>query len=426
MKYLIKGGRVVDPENNLDGIFDILMEKGRIKRIAKEIKDDGCHMIEAGGLTVLPGLVDAHCHLREPGYEYKEDIESGTMAAAAGGFSTVACMPNTDPIADNDSVIRYIVGKSREKAAVKVYPIGSMTKGSLGTQLSEMGLMKEAGAAAVSDDGNPVADAGIMRKGMEYASGFGLPVISHCEEKSLSRNGSMNEGYLSTTMGLRGIPSIAEEIQVARDVLISEYTGIPVHIAHISTEGSARIIRQAKKRGVEVTCETCPHYFSLTEEACAGFDTDAKVNPPLRSEKDRLAIIEALADGTIDIIATDHAPHHQDEKRVEFQNAANGISGFETAFSAAYTVLVETGVLDLGTLVRLMVYGPSNILKIHNKGISEGAVADIAIVDLNKEYKVDPGRFLSKGKNTPFKGMLLKGTVEYTMVDGRIAYERVG
>lgn len=425
MKYLIKGGRVIDPENNLDGVLDILIEKGKIKRIAKEINDDGIRMIEAGDLTIIPGLVDAHCHLREPGYEYKEDIESGTKAAAAGGFTAVACMPNTNPIADNDSVIRYIVEKSQEKAVVKVYPIGSITKGSMGKQLSEMGMMKEMGAIAVSDDGEPVSDAGIMRKGMEYAHGFSLPIISHCEEKTLSQKGSMNEGYLSTMMGLCGIPSISEEIQVARDVLISEYTKIPVHIAHISTEGSARIIREAKKRGVQVTCETCPHYFSLTEEACVGFNTDAKVNPPLRGEKDRQAIIQALSDTTIDVIATDHAPHHQDEKKVEFEKAANGISGFETAFSAAYTYLVETEIIDLGDLVKLMVYNPSNILKIQNKGIKEGAVADITIVDLNKKDTIDPKRFLSKGKNTPFAGMTLKGTVEYTFVDGRIAYERV-
>jgi dihydroorotase len=333
-------------------------------------------------------------------------------------------MPNTDPVADNDSVIRFIMEKAVEKAAVKVYPIGSITRGSAGVQLAEMGMMKEAGAVAVSDDGNPVEDASMMRKGMEYASDFGLVVISHCEEKSLSWEGDMNEGYLSTTMGLRGIPAIAEEIQVARDVLLSEYTGIPVHIAHISTEGSVRIIREAKTRGVYVTCETCPHYFSLTEDACRGFDTNAKVNPPLREGKDRLAVIKGLADGTIDIIATDHAPHHEDEKKVEFHNAANGISGFETAFSAAYTYLVEPGTIDMAKLVQLMTYGPLRILNKPAAGLKKGEPADIAVVDTDLKYTVDAGKFLSKGKNTPFDGMELKGAIRYTISQGRLAYER--
>lgn len=423
MKILIKSGHVVDSSNGLDEVMDILINNTKIAQVGKDISVKADKTIEAGGLHVFPGFVDAHCHLREPGQEYKEDIASGTKAAAKGGFTAVACMPNTTPVADNDAVIKFIVDKAAECGSTKVYPIGSITKGSNGSQLAEMGFMKEAGAVAVSDDGRPVENADVMRKALEYSKDFGLPVISHCEEMSIASKGSMNEGFLSTTMGLKGIPSIAEEIQVARDVLLAEYTGIPVHIAHISTEGSARIIRDAKNRGVSVTCETCPHYFSLTEAECEGFNTNAKVNPPLRGESDRLAIIEAIKDGTIDMIATDHAPHHQDEKNVEFQYAANGISGFETAFAAAFTYLVKPGRISLQKMVELMSLNPAIFLKKEDGGIREGACADITIADLSDELVVNGSEFISKGKNTPFTGKKLSGTIRFTVVDGRVTYD---
>jgi len=422
MKTLIKGGRLVDPSNGVDGIFDILVVDGKISKLAADLSAAD-RTIDASGKYVFPGLVDMHCHLREPGYEYKEDIESGTKAAAAGGFTAVACMPNTIPVVDNDAVVKYIVDKAKAVGTVKVYPIGCMTKGQEGSQLAEMGFMKEAGAVAVSDDGRPVENTDVMRKAMEYSSDFGLLVISHCEDMKLASGGSMNEGFLSTSLGLKGIPAAAEEIQVARDVILSEYTGVPVHIAHISTEGSARIIREAKKRGVKVTCETCPHYFSLTENAVEGFNTNAKVNPPLRTEGDRQAIIKAIKDGTIDAIATDHAPHHRDEKNVEFQYAANGISGFETAFSAAYTYLVEPGHIDLGKLIKLMSIEPAGLLGKYPGGLEEGAAADITIADLETETTVRSADFLSKGKNTPFEGIKLKGSIFLTMVDGEIRFQ---
>lgn len=423
MRLLIKSGHVVDPSNDIDEVLDIMVENSKIIETGNLLDESADSVINAEGFFVFPGLVDAHCHLREPGQEYKEDIASGTKAAAKGGFTAVACMPNTYPVADNDTVIKFIVDKASEFGSTKVYPIGCITKGAKGDQLAEMGFMKRAGAVAVSDDGRPVENADVMRKALEYSSDFNLPVISHCEEMSLAANGSMNEGFLSTSMGLKGIPSIAEEIQISRDVLLSEYTGVPVHIAHISTAGSARIIRDAKRRGVKVTCETCPHYFSLTEDECEGFNTNAKVNPPLRGESDRLAIIEAIKDGTIDMIATDHAPHHIDEKNVEFQYASNGISGFETALAAAYTFLVKPSRITLSRLVELMSINPASFLKKQTGGIRIGAAADITIVDLNESFIVDSRNFISKGKNTPFAGKKLTGRVMCTLVDGVVKYE---
>lgn len=425
MKILIKGGRIIDPANGIDGDFDILIDEGLITSVSADIDVSADRIIDASGKFIIPGLVDMHCHLREPGYEYKEDIESGTKAAARGGFTAVACMPNTKPITDNDSVVKFIVDKAAKVGSAKVYPIGSITKGSEGSQLAEMGFMKEAGAVAVSDDGKPVESSDVMRKAMEYSKDFGLLVISHCEDMKLAEGGTMNEGFLSTSYGLKGIPSIAEEIQVARDVLLSEYTGVPVHIAHISTAGSARIIRDAKKRGVKVTCETCPHYFSLTEDAVEGFDTNAKVNPPLRGETDRQAIIKAIKDGTIDAIATDHAPHHRDEKNVEFQYASNGISGFETAFSLAFTFLVAPGYIEMKKLVELMSINPSKLLKKYTGGILAGKAADITIVDSESELVVNVDGFVSKGKNSPFNGKKLKGSVVMTIMDGVIRYGEV-
>ncbi len=376
----------------------------------------GDEVIDCANLTVIPGLTDMHCHLREPGYEYKEDIESGTLAAAKGGFTKVACMPNTKPVADNSAVIKYIADKAKEKAKVKVYPIGAISKEQKGEELAEIGDMKQAGAVAVSDDGKPVMSSSLMKKAIIYASTFDIPVISHCEDTVLADDGYMNEGYISTILGLRGIPKAAEEVMVAREIILSEYTGLHIHIAHVSTKLSVELIRNAKKRGVKVTCETCPHYFTLTDEAVLGFNTNAKVNPPLREKEDVNAIIEGLKDGTIDAIATDHAPHHADEKRIEFALAANGISGFETAFALSYTYLVKQNHISLNKLVELMNVNPCRILKLDNN------MTDLTIFDTENKYKVITEKFVSKGKNSPYNGYELYGQVVYTIVDGKIVY----
>ena len=314
MKRLIKNGHIIDVKTGIDGIFDLLVENGKIVHIEKDMDPEGCEIIDAEGKYVLPGLVDAHCHLRDPGFEYKEDIVSGTRSAAKGGFTSVACMPNTIPVIDSEAVVKYILKKAKKEGYVNVYPIGAISKGLKGEELAEIGELKFAGAVAVSDDGKPVRNPALMKKAMQYASMFDIAVISHCEDTDLAEDGVMNEGYTSTVLGLRGVPAAAEETMVARELILSEYLGIPIHIAHVSTALSVELIRNAKKRGVKVTCETCPHYFSLTEEACMGYDTNAKVNPPLRTALDVEAIIRGIVDDTTDIIATDHAPHHIDEK----------------------------------------------------------------------------------------------------------------
>jgi dihydroorotase len=420
MKLLIKDGHVVDAKTGRNGICDILVDDGRIAEISGAIEARNCDVIDASGKYVLPGLVDAHCHLRDPGFEYKEDIESGTRSAAAGGFTSIACMPNTNPPADNEAVIKYIINKAKQDGLVNVFPIGAISKGQKGEELAEIGELKFAGAVAVSDDGKPVKSSSLMKKALQYASMFDITVISHCEDTDLAEEGVMNEGVQSTISGLKGIPSAAEEIMVARELILSEYTKVPVHIAHVSTALSVQLIRDAKKRGVRVTCETCPHYFSLTEAACEGFNTLAKVNPPLRTETDVQAIIEGLRDGTIDIIATDHAPHHPDEKNVEFNLAANGLVGFETALPLAVTYLVKPGILSMEKLVEKFCVNPSRILGL-NKGVLEvGRAADITITDIDEEFTVDINSFKSKSRNSPYNGFRLFGTVCYTIVEGRI------
>ena len=445
MKLLIVNGTIVNTVGAA-GKMDILIEDGIITGLAEKIdpKALGCaaDVIDAGGLTILPGLIDAHCHLRDPGYEYKEDIESGTASAAMGGFTAVACMPNTDPAADNATVIRYILEKAGNAGYIKVYPIGAITKGLRGEELSEIGALKYAGAVAVSDDGMPVSRPSMMKKALLYSKMFDMPVISHCEDVDLAEKGDMNEGFVSLELGLRGIPSISETVQVARDVLISEYTGVPVHIAHVSTRVSVEVIRDAKSRGVNITCETCPHYFTLTDEACYGYNTNAKVAPPLALKSDVDAVIAGLADGTIDIIATDHAPHHVDEKNVEFTRAARGIVGFETAFGLAYTYLVLPGHLTMKQLALKMSANPAKMLKLNAAGagvgigtgagagvgtgagagagvIAAGRLANLTIVDLERKYTVEPEKFLSKSKNSPFGGFELQGAVVYTIADGK-------
>lgn len=423
LRVLIKGGHVIDPKTNTDGISDILIEDGMITEV-DNISDDleilNGDVINAEGKLVLPGLVDAHCHLRDPGFEYKEDIESGTRSAAAGGFTSVACMPNTNPVADNESVIKYIINKAKQDGVVNVYPIGAISKGQKGEELSEIGELKFAGAVAISDDGKPLKRSSLMKRALEYSSMFDITVISHCEDMDIVDEGVMNEGYWSTIMGLRGIPSAAEEIMVARDLILAEYTKVPIHIAHVSTELSVELIRHAKKRGVKVTCETCPHYFVLTDEACTGFNTYAKVNPPLRTERDVKVVIEGLKDGTIDVIATDHAPHHIDEKNVEFNLAANGIVGFETALPLAITYLVKPGHLTMNQLVEKMCVNPSKILGLNKGTLEVGRSADITILDVEEEFVVDVNKFKSKAKNSPFDGFKLKGSIYYTIVNGNV------
>ena len=420
MKILIKGGRVIDPENNTDKVTDVLVDNGVIAEIGDNLGEDDAEIIDATGKIVSPGLVDMHCHLRDPGQEYKEDIETGTRSAVMGGITSIACMPNTKPVADNETVISYIKNKAKEVGYVNVYPIGAVSKGLKGEELAEIGEMKFAGAVAISDDGRPVAESGLMRRAMEYADMFDMKVISHCEDLSLADSGYMNEGSVATAMGLRGITRAAEEVMVSRDIIIAEAIGTPVHIAHVSTRLSVDLVRQAKKRGVRVTCETCPHYFSLTEKAVEGFNTFAKMNPPLRTDDDVEAIKEGLKDGTIDCIVTDHAPHHIDEKNCEFALALNGIVGFETSLGLGLKYLVETGVLTINELIEKMAVNPSRILGLNKGNLKIGNAADITIFDPNKEWTVDITKLHSKSKNSPYDGFVLSGKPEYVIVGGKI------
>jgi dihydroorotase len=423
MKVLIRNGHVVDPSQGLSGVCDLLIENRRIRKIysraSKLTLGPRDRTIDARGLYVLPGLVDMHAHLREPGFEYKETIRTGTHAAVRGGFTSVCAMPNTSPVNDNAGITEYIIRKAHKEGFCSVFPIGAITKGQGGEELAEMGMMKEEGCVAFSDDGKPVMGSIIMRRALEYSMAFDVPVISHCEDLGLSEGGVMNEGLLSHTLGLRGIPRAAEDTMVFRDVRLAELTGGRLHIAHVSTEGSVGIIRDAKKRGIRVTAETCPHYFSITEDAVEGFNTNARVNPPLRAGRDLEAVKKGLRDGTIDAIATDHAPHHGDEKLRQFDQAPPGISGLETALSLSLS-LVHQGVLSLEELVKRMALNPSRILGLDKGTLAEGADADVVIVDLNMSFKVSAGAFLSKGKNTPFDGWELRGAPVMTITGGKV------
>lgn len=420
MKIKIVNGLVVDPSTGFEGIKDLLIENGCFTASLSGMPD---RIIDAAGLAVFPGLIDAHCHLREPGFEYREDIVSGTRSAAKGGFTTVACMPNTKPVCDNAALVRFIKEKSEKEGYARVLPIGAASKGQQGKELAEIGLMAAEGIVAISDDGRPVESADMMRKAMQYASHFGLTVISHCEDMSLAEGGHMNEGYWSTVLGLRGIPAVSESMMVARECLLAEYLDLPVHIAHISTRASVELIRSAKAKGVKVTCETCPHYFTLTEEACKGFDTMAKMNPPLRTADDVEAIIEGLADGTIDMIATDHAPHHNDEKELEFGLANNGIVGFETALALGYTYLVRTSRLSLAKWLATMTVNPASFLQPQLGTLTAGKPADVVLVDLEHTFSFDRDAMLSKARNTPYHGWELYGQVRTTICEGRVTYE---
>lgn len=420
-KLLIKNGTVVFADRTERS--DLLLENGKIKEIGASVEGAGAKVIDAAGLHIFPGLIDMHVHLREPGFEYKEDIASGSAAAVAGGFTQICCMPNTDPVCDNAAVVGYIVARAKEVGLCKVHPIGAITKGEKGESLAEMGKMKDAGAVAVSDDGRPVSDARMMRLAMEYASDFGMICLSHCEDKSLVDGGVVNEGYNSTLAGLKGIPRAAEEVMIAREIILADTLGKRVHICHVSTRGGVQLLREAKARGVAVTAETCPHYFALTDNVILGYDANTKVNPPIREAEDVAAIKEGLKDGTLDCIVTDHAPHHRDEKSVEYNLAAFGISGIETSFSLAYTELVKGGVLTLEQLAERMSGAPAKILGLAGGAIAEGLPADLMIADLGEKYTIDSGKFRSKGKNTPFDGREVYGRVKYTIVDGNIKFE---
>lgn len=423
MKLLLKGSRVIDPSQKIDGPMDILIDDGKIKSCAPALKTGtDARVIELNGMMLTPGLIDMHVHLREPGLEYKETIATGSEAAVAGGFTTIACMPNTEPVNDNRSVTEFIRRKAVEAGLANVFPIGAISVGSEGGQLTEFWDLKDAGAIALSDDGKPVMDAALMRRALEYAYSLDLPVIQHCEDKNLSAGGLMNEGYYSTILGLPGIPAIAEEVMVARDILIAEYSGTRVHIAHVSTAGAVRLIRDAKARGLNVTAETAPHYFTLTDESLQGYDTHYKVNPPLRRAEDVAAVKEGLADGTLDAIACDHAPHGRTDKEVEFEYAANGISGLETSLGLSIS-LVHEGILTWPELVMKMSVNPARILNLAKGTLAPGSDADITVINPDFEWIVDLNAFRSRGKNSPFQGRRMKGRAVLTIVGGDIKYD---
>jgi dihydroorotase len=431
MNTVIRDGKIIDPSQGIDGVGDIFIEDGKIKEVAlhkspshskggrRQGNDPELRVIDAKGLLIMPGLIDMHVHLREPGFEYKETIQTGTMAAVKGGFTTVCCMPNTLPVNDNASVTEFIKRKASQEGHCAVLPIGAITKEQKGEELAEIGTMRNEGCIAFSDDGQPVTNSLIMRRALEYSKSFDVPVISHSEDLTLSEDGVMNEGVISVTLGLKGIPVEAEQIMIFRDILLAELTGGRLHIAHVSTEGSVNLIRDAKNRGANVTAETCPHYFSLTEDAVQGYNTNAKVNPPLRTARDIQAIKKGLKDGTIDVIATDHAPHHRDEKMREFDSAPFGISGLETALGLSLR-LVQEDVLSLRQLIEKMTLNPATILRIQKGTLCAGMDADILVVDEKKEYTVHAEQFISKGKNTPFEGWELRGSPVLTMYKGKI------
>jgi len=423
MKLLLKGARVIDPAQKIDVRMDVLVEDGKIAGCGSTIKaSPSIKVIELAGMIIAPGLIDMHTHLREPGLEYKETIASGSAAAVAGGFTSIACMPNTAPVNDNRSITEFIRRKAAEAGLANVYPIGAISVGSEGRQLTEFWDLKEAGIVALSDDGKPVMDAALMRRALEYAHSLDLPVIQHCEDKNLSAGGLMNEGYYATILGLPGIPAIAEDVMVARDILIAEYTRTRIHIAHISTAGAVRLIRDAKARGLKVTAETAPHYFTLTDESLQDYDTNCKVSPPLRSASDVAAIKKGLADGTLDAIACDHAPHGRTDKEVEFEYALNGISGLETSLGLSLN-LVHDGILTWPALIAKMSCHPARILRLIKGTLSSGSDADITVINPDLPWTADVKSFQSRGKNSPFHGRKMKGRAVLTIVGGDIKYD---
>ncbi|UCD71033.1 MAG: dihydroorotase [Syntrophobacterales bacterium] len=424
MKLLIKGGRVIDPANGTDEILDILVEDGIIAELKRffDAKGQGAKVIDAQGKTVVPGLVDMHAHLREPGFEHKETIETGCLAAAAGGFTTVACMANTLPVNDNASVTRIILERATAVGTIDVLPVGAVTKGLMGEELAEFGPMKEAGVVAFCDDGNPIMDSGLLRRALEWSGKWGLPILSHCEDLNLSRGGVMNEGDLSKELGLQGIPPAAEEVMVARDIILADLTKGKLHLCHVSTAGSVELIQRAKSKGIPVTAETAPHYFTLTEKAVRDHGTNAKINPPLRTPLDREAIKDGLKDGTIDAIATDHAPHEAASKEADFSRAPSGIIGLETALSLTLR-LVDEGVLSMDGAIAKLSTNPSRILGLNRGTLSKGSRADLTIFEPKREFVLEKAGFRSKARNTPFDGWKLRGVVELTIARGKIVYQ---
>lgn len=436
---LIRCGRIIDPSQGVDKVADLLIQEGRIKGIDQRINPpEGAEIIEATGFVVTPGFIDVHCHLREPGFEYKETVATGTQAAAKGGFTTVCAMPNTNPVMDTRSTVDYVLSKARSEGMVRVLPIGAVTKGSNGVELAEMGELAEAGCIGFSDDGHPVADPNIMRQALGYASAFGLPIINHCETPELFRDGLMNEGWVSNRLGLQGVPNSAEETMVARDIALAEMVGGRIHLAHVSTAGTLELVRIAKDKGINVTCEVTPHHLTLTDEAVMGrsngddsvfgplssvaYDTYAKVNPPLRARRDMEAMVAGLRDGVIDMIATDHAPHNIVEKLCTFQEAAMGISVLETALGSLM-LLVHAGDVPLTVVVEKLTSAPAKFLGRSDIGtLKDGALADVTIFDPDSEWVVDSDKFVSRGKNSPFHGATLRGQVVSTLVGGRIVF----
>ena len=417
---LFKNGRVIDPSQHLDEVASLLVQDGKIAGIGRDVTaPDGAEVIDAKGMVIAPGLIDIHVHLREPGQEDRETIATGARSAAAGGFTGICAMPNTDPVIDNQGAVGFVKAKGEAAALARVYPIGCVSVGQRGEQLAEFGEMVAAGAIAVSDDGHPVMSSHLMRTALEYARTFGIPVADHCEDRALAAGGAMHEGIVSTRLGLKGIPAAAEEIHVARDIILAELTGGHVHLCHMSTRGSVELIRRAKHKGLNVTAEAAPHHFTLTHESCEGYDTNAKMNPPLREAEDRDAIRQALADGTLDCIATDHAPHHYDAKEREFDDAPNGIIGLETALSLALRELVLSKLMSLPTLIERMSCAPARLWHLPGGTLRRGSAADLVVFDPTATWTVDPARFHSKSRNTPWSGAVLPGVVRYTLVGGR-------
>lgn len=426
MRLLIKNGRVIDPSTNTDNVQDILVENDKISKIGKELEEKADKVINAQGKWVVPGLIDLHVHFREPGFEHKETIKTGSRSAAKGGFTTVCCMPNTKPVIDSEIMVEYINLKADREACINVLPIGAITKGQQGEELANIGQMAKVGACAISEDGKSVVNSGLLKKAMKYASMFNIPMMSHCEDMNLVGGGSMNAGETAELLGMKGISNDSEAVIVGRDIILAKSTGVHLHLCHMSTKESVQLIREAKARGEKVTAETAPHYFTLTDKAVEGYNANTKMNPPLRSEEDKKAIIEALMDNTIEVIATDHAPHHIDDKNCEYDKAAFGIVGLETSVALGITYLVNKGYLTPMQLIEKMSTNPAKVLGIDKGTLQEGKIADITIIDPEADYKINASEFESKGRNTPFEGFEVRGKALYTIVSGKIIMEDGG